>query len=493
MEKNCISKKKEKFFTITLTFTAGLMFTLMLTTTLILTLIYSSEAQGQSRRAAQTDRSDIRAVSAPSANMRPRLLSPQQFSRLSEVEQRRYVRNLQVVMVHFEKLQFQFGMKASNQRRSAYLQLLMPYAYANGSNTCVVAGRLRSRNADGTCPVWGYNCNPDGGSPSSQHIQCGAIFGGKCVKRMDDNGGFSGLSERCLQAAEEMNVEEIRAAYDAMNTRFNGIYDRMREVCGVEENSETAGCTTLLAQLRRLNEVPIPEIEPEVEIIDAEEEEVTQEARLVYKCEGSGPSNLPPFENPPLCDEAVEVKLPDLRDGAVGALSGSGCIENWGLRCEYKEMLCTEREKERCSDPDDDNYLGESICRRPKVTIEELGCNQIEANLEEFGCQFNVEKTCRNRYHPLSENENYCRGLSGMGAQACRGNRSEPTVFCEFKLRGDRCRLPEMGTTKCPGGYKYARGICLIDGYFNSSEVRSILREDTIPRMRPGDPGRRVH
>lgn len=127
------------------------------------------------------------------------LISTKQYSALSKVQQKKYIQELRLAVLNFEKT-----LKSKGEKYSFYesiLETLFPQAYANtiDSNQCIIGGLIRKK-VNGLCPTYGRGkgCKTSDGSMMTDGFRCGIIYGSACVPRKEINS----LSERCHQAGQ---------------------------------------------------------------------------------------------------------------------------------------------------------------------------------------------------------------------------------------------------------------------------------------------------
>jgi hypothetical protein len=219
-----------------LVFQVSLGFTLLFNSNFVFA---KKEARGTNKAQAATQKSKF-----------PNPLKKIDFLSLTHKQKKQLVRNLQIIMVNYEKLQFRSGMKVSGLTPSFEmdaLNYLLPKAFADDSDKCVIGGLLRTLQ-DNKCPTRGRPCSANG---ISDGFECGIIFGKACVQREP----IADISERCFRESESRNmtVAEINNAYESAKD----IIGRMVAVCNEDRATKNAlGCEYLLKQLEKLKNNP---------------------------------------------------------------------------------------------------------------------------------------------------------------------------------------------------------------------------------------------
>ena len=188
-----------------------------------------AQAQGQERAQAQGRSQVQRSTRQAAPGRAPRLLTVEQYSRLTSEQRQNYIGALQDLYIKVESQQMHRGRPmrysavdqngefhsdagvngawpvGSEMFTSFWAQVLGAPAWAQteaeAMDRCIVGGVVRRLDARGRCPTFGRPCGEGDG------FKCGVIFGNACVNRLP----LEGLTQRCKANPKELTPENYRA------------------------------------------------------------------------------------------------------------------------------------------------------------------------------------------------------------------------------------------------------------------------------------------
>ena len=294
---------------------------------------FSAEAQGrnQARDRAQAqgqERAQGRTQAQKPARQAvrgraPRLLTVEQYSRLTSEQRQNYIGALQDLYIKVESQQMHRGRpmrySAVDQNgefhsgagvnggwpvgseiiTSFWAQVLGAPAWADNTPRCVIGGVIRPLNADRSCPTHPTEqrrCEIEGSGENT--FKCGLIFKEVCVPRTVD-GQIGSITQRCKQAFEELDAERQRVSEDDYE-RIKKVYERLlSQAC---ENVSEEVCDTVE---QRFNEL-------QSQFDGGLPEDQTQSNRPTLQSEKpvcSGKSVQIELENSPFDFDSVEMEM----------------------------------------------------------------------------------------------------------------------------------------------------------------------------------------